>query len=133
MHYLLPLRVFSLIVVAGCKTESPSEQGTQTICVARVPNHAGHIVAHAVVKASEPRSNADSVFSALNKEDSPGCALALVRHGNIVYQRAYGMASLHYNLPIAPKSYFVIVSTSKQFTSFSLALREEPQQDFRWN
>ena len=86
-----------------------------------------------VTQASELRSNAEAVFSAPDKEDSPGCALALARHGNIVYERAYGMASLHYNLPIAPKSYFVIVSTSKQFTSFSLALREEPQQDFRWN
>jgi hypothetical protein len=30
-----------------------------------------------VTQVSELRSNADAVFSALDKEDSPGCALAL--------------------------------------------------------
>ena len=46
MHYLLPLRVFPLIGLAGCKTDRPSEQGSQRISVARVPNHARHIFAH---------------------------------------------------------------------------------------
>lgn len=83
-----------------------------------------------VTQASELRSNADALFSALDKEDSQACALTQVRHGKIV--PAYGMANLRHHLPIAPKSYF-IASTSKPFTSFSLALPEEPQQDFRWN
>jgi CubicO group peptidase (beta-lactamase class C family) len=51
------------------------------------------------------------VFSALDKEDSPGCALAMVRHGKIIYERAYGMANLHCNSPITPKSNFFIAST----------------------
>jgi CubicO group peptidase (beta-lactamase class C family) len=80
-----------------------------------------------VTKASEVRSNADAVFAALDKEDSPGCALALVRHGKIIYERAYGTANLHRNLPITPKSTFLIASPSKQFTPFSLAPPEEPQ------
>ena len=71
-----------------------------------------------VTQASEPRSNAEAVFSAPDKEDSPGCALALARHGNIVYERAYPMANLHYNLPMIPKSHFFVASRSKQFTAF---------------
>jgi CubicO group peptidase (beta-lactamase class C family) len=64
----------------------------------------------------------DAVFAPLDKKDSPGCALAVVQHGKIVYKRGYGMANLDYNLPNTPATNFYIASSSKQFTAFSIAL-----------
>jgi CubicO group peptidase (beta-lactamase class C family) len=66
----------------------------------------------------------DAVFAPLDKKDSPGCALAVVQHGKIVYKRGYGMANLDYNLPNTPATNFYIASSSKQFTAFSIALLE---------
>lgn len=72
-------------------------------------------------QASELSSKVDAVFAALDKKDSPECALAVVRQGKITYERGDGMANLDYNLPITPKPSFYIASTSKQFTAFSVA------------
>jgi hypothetical protein len=35
----------------------------------------------------------DAVFVALNKKDSPGCALAIVQDAKIIYERGYGNTS----------------------------------------
>lgn len=64
----------------------------------------------------------DALFAGFNNQDSPGCALAVVQDGRIIYERCYGMANLDYNIPITPSSRFTIASTSKQFTAFSVAL-----------
>lgn len=81
--------------------------------------------AAAQAQRSELSTKVDAVFAALDKKDSPGCALAVVRHGKIVYERGYGMANLDYNLAISPKSNVYIASPSKQFTAFSVALLAE--------
>src|SRR5260370_13038892 len=78
--------------------------------------------AHA--QASQLTARVDAVFASIDKKDSPGCALAVVRRGDIVYKRGYGMANLDYNIPITPESNFYIASTSKQFTAFAVALLE---------
>lgn len=67
----------------------------------------------------------DSIFSDVDKKDSPGCALAVIQAGKIAYQRGYGMANLDYGIPISPESIFYIASDSKQFTAFSVALLVE--------
>jgi CubicO group peptidase (beta-lactamase class C family) len=64
----------------------------------------------------------DSVFSAWDKRDSPGCALGLFRDGKVAYSRGYGMASLEHDVPITPESVFYAGSVSKQFTAMAAAL-----------
>jgi CubicO group peptidase (beta-lactamase class C family) len=64
----------------------------------------------------------DNLFAQWDKADSPGCALGVIRNGQFVYKRGYGMANLEYNIPISPTSIFWIASTSKQFTAMSIAL-----------
>ena len=73
---------------------------------------------------SEQRQLIDTVFAAYEKGDSPGCALAVYRNGEIAYARGYGFASLEHRVPITPKTVFDIGSTSKQFTAFSILLLE---------
>jgi CubicO group peptidase (beta-lactamase class C family) len=66
----------------------------------------------------------DKVFAAFDRNDSPGCAVAIYRNGEIAYARGYGVASLEHRVPITPKTVFDIGSTSKQFTAFSILLLE---------
>lgn len=71
--------------------------------------------------ASEAR-RVDSVFAAVDKTTSPGCALAIYRNGEIVYSRGYGMANLEHGIAISPRSVFDIGSTSKQFAAAAIVL-----------
>ena len=64
----------------------------------------------------------DQLFAAWDRPDSPGCALAVMLGGEIVYKRGYGMANLEYDIPITPTTIFHVASVSKQFTAFAVAL-----------
>ena len=63
----------------------------------------------------------DAIFSRWDRPDSPGCSVGVVRDGQLVYQRGYGMASLDHSIPLNGKTVFYIASTSKQFTALSVA------------
>ena len=64
----------------------------------------------------------DKIFRQWDKPESPGCALAVIKDGKIIYKKGYGAANLDYNIPITPQTVFDIGSTSKQFTAGSIAL-----------
>jgi CubicO group peptidase (beta-lactamase class C family) len=64
----------------------------------------------------------DAVFARYDKPDSPGCALGVIKDGQIAYARGYGMANLEHNIPNGPKLVYDIGSTSKQFSAASILL-----------
>lgn len=64
----------------------------------------------------------DAVFAQYDKPDSPGCALGVIKDGQIAYARGYGMANLEHNIPNGPKLVYDIGSTSKQFSAASILL-----------
>ncbi|MCP5104890.1 MAG: serine hydrolase, partial [bacterium] len=66
----------------------------------------------------------DKVFEEWNKPGSPGCALAVVKDGKIIYKKGYGLANLELDVPITPQTVFYIGSVSKQFVAFAVALLE---------
>ena len=67
----------------------------------------------------------DAVFSAWDQPDMPGCALAIIYEGDMLYSRGYGMADLEHDIPISPQSVFYIGSVSKQFVTTAILLLEE--------
>lgn len=69
--------------------------------------------------------NVDQIFTAYDKPGSPGCALGVVRDGNLVYKKGYGAASLELGVPLTPESVFYMGSVSKQFTAASVVLAAE--------
>ncbi|MBW3623425.1 MAG: beta-lactamase family protein [Armatimonadetes bacterium] len=69
-----------------------------------------------------PVKEIDALFSEWDRPDSPGCALAVIRDGKILYGRGYGRANLEYPAPITPQTPFHIASVSKQFTAFAIHL-----------
>lgn len=64
----------------------------------------------------------DKVFAQVDTPTSPGCALAVIKDGQIVYKRGYGLADLDHDLPIRPDTAFHSASLSKQFTAFAILL-----------
>ena len=59
----------------------------------------------------------DRIFSEWDRTNSPGCSLAVLKDGKIMYERGYGMSNLEYNIAITPVSRFHVASISKQFTA----------------
>ena len=72
--------------------------------------------------ADKRTDKVDKLFANWDKPDSPGCALAIIEDGKVIYKKGYGMANLEHEIPITPKSVFYIGSVSKQFVSMSIAL-----------
>ncbi|UCC39725.1 MAG: serine hydrolase [Candidatus Aminicenantes bacterium] len=68
------------------------------------------------------KAKIDKIFAEWDNPETPGCALAVIQDGEIVYKRGYGIANLDYNIPITSKTEFDIGSTSKQFTAACIAL-----------
>lgn len=69
-----------------------------------------------------PAEQVDELFARWDKPSSAGCALAVFRDGQIIYQRGYGMADLDHDIPIRPDTVFHVASMSKQFTAASILL-----------
>src|SRR6202022_3150451 len=67
----------------------------------------------------------DRIFAEWNTTSSPGCALAVVKDGHIVYEHGYGMANLELSVAITPQSVFDIGSVSKQITAMAILLLVE--------
>ena len=62
----------------------------------------------------------DRVFSEWDKTNSPGCALAVLKDGKVIYTRGYGMSNMEYAIAITPASIFHVASISKQFTAAAI-------------
>jgi CubicO group peptidase (beta-lactamase class C family) len=67
----------------------------------------------------------DEIFTDFDSAQTPGCALGVIRDGEFIYRRGYGMANLEYDIPISSQSVFRIGSISKQFTATAIALLAE--------
>ncbi|HEU4434031.1 MAG TPA: serine hydrolase domain-containing protein [Pyrinomonadaceae bacterium] len=79
--------------------------------------------AQSTKSANDPQTEkVDALFAQWNKPDSPGCAVAIIKDGRVVYKRGYGSANLDYDIPISSKTVFNVGSVSKQFTAISVAL-----------
>ncbi|HEX8844816.1 MAG TPA: serine hydrolase domain-containing protein [Pyrinomonadaceae bacterium] len=83
------------------------------------------VICHAQERAAKPSpatERVDALFAQWDKPDSPGCALAVINGGQVIFKRGFGRANLDYDIPISSQSVFNIASTSKQFTAASVAL-----------
>jgi CubicO group peptidase (beta-lactamase class C family) len=53
---------------------------------------------------------------------APGYAVALIKDGEFVFAKGYGLSNLDDNIPITPDTSFHLASLSKQFTASAVAL-----------
>lgn len=67
----------------------------------------------------------DGIFADFAKPDSPGCTLGVIRNGEFIYRKGYGMGSLELGMSLSPESVFYMGSVSKQFTAAAVVLAQE--------
>jgi CubicO group peptidase (beta-lactamase class C family) len=72
--------------------------------------------------APETAARVDSVFADLNRTDGPGCALGVVRDGQLAYGKGYGIANLDYRRPITPETNFYMASVSKHVVAAAVVV-----------
>lgn len=74
---------------------------------------------------SGSRPEVDAVFVEYDRPASPGCSVGVIRDGEFVYRKGYGLANLEYGIPLDADSVFRIGSVSKQFVAMLVLLLEE--------
>lgn len=72
-----------------------------------------------VTGAADPRLSSfdDLMTSFLKERKIPGAALAVTRHGKLVYARGFGYADVEKKETVAPAAFFRIASVSKPITA----------------
>lgn len=72
--------------------------------------------------ADEKTDKVDKLFAQWDTTVTPGAALAIIKDGEIIYKRGYGMAKLEDDIIMTPSKVFDIGSVSKQFTAACVAI-----------
>lgn len=68
----------------------------------------------------------DSIVNyAMSKFNVAGCAVAVVKDGNILHEKGYGIKSIETKAPVNEHTNFAIASNSKAFTTVALAILVE--------
>jgi CubicO group peptidase (beta-lactamase class C family) len=108
------LRTVSILaltgVIAGC-----------SMSVSQAPAAVSHGASAAQVAA------VDSLMAPFN-DTTPGAVVAVVRGGELVFARGYGMADLSHRVPFDAATITNIGSTAKQFTAFGILLLQQRGQ-----
>lgn len=67
----------------------------------------------------------DEIFKDWSKPDAPGASVAVIRNGELIFQKGYGSANLEYGIANSADTVFHVASVSKQFTAMALVLLEQ--------
>lgn len=127
MHRLLPriltVSVLLLVLAACASAEPPRSRSTsaspQDTPASKVANDADRPVI-----ATSREEQVDALMVEYDRNDAPGAVVGVIRDGEVIFAKGYGMANLTHGVPITPETRFNIGSVSKQFTGFALALLE---------
>lgn len=76
----------------------------------------------AEVPATGESARVDALFTHFDTGKQPGAAVMVIREGEIVHSRGYGLANLETGEKISADSTFRLGSVSKQFTAMAIAL-----------
>lgn len=67
----------------------------------------------------------DAIFSSWDNPDTPGGSIGIMKDGELIYSKAFGAASLEYDIPNTTETLFNTGSVSKQFTAMGIVLLHE--------
>jgi len=102
--------------------------GTYTIQVSPFEREEGRyeiVLVSNEPKASTPEAFVDQLMRPFTGRDRPGAVVSVLRHGEVVLARGYGMANLTYGVPMTENTGMSIASISKQFTGMAILLLEQ--------
>lgn len=75
--------------------------------------------------ALSPEVRVDQLMAPYSGDAVPGGLVGVVKDGEMIFAKGYGMANLTYNIPFTTDVLNNIGSTSKQFTAFAIMLLQE--------
>ncbi len=67
----------------------------------------------------------DYIKTVMKKLQIPGLALAVVKNGQVIKAKGYGLANLELNVPVTPDSVFELASLTKSFTARAIMMLVE--------
>ncbi len=67
----------------------------------------------------------DSLLQKKYPSNAPGATFLISKNGNIIYEKAFGLANLELNVPMKTNNVFEIGSMTKQFTAISILMLME--------
>ncbi len=70
----------------------------------------------------------DDMFAEVDNKQSPGTAVLVVKDGNIILNKGYGMANLSHEIPITATTVFDLASVSKQFCAYAISTLVEEEK-----
>jgi len=70
----------------------------------------------------------DESLSPWDKENSPGVAVIVMHHNQVVYQRCHGLADVTNNIPISTKTKFPMAEITTHFTAMAALYLEQKGQ-----
>ena len=100
---------------------TPRSQHLITIAFATAAIAVAPAPVHTQVDSSI-QSRVDEIFSQWDSEMSPGCSVGVTQNGETLFERAYGMADLEWDIPNTPETIFEGGSVSKQFAAAAVVL-----------
>ncbi|MEH6536168.1 MAG: serine hydrolase domain-containing protein [Psychroserpens sp.] len=117
----LAFEITSLAVVYKGELKGKEIQGTFT----QSGNDLPLIFKRTEIVKQEPitiEGKIDEVFASWDNPKTPGGAVAIMKNGELVYSKAFGAASLEYDVLNTTETLFNIGSVSKQFTAMGIIL-----------
>ena len=75
--------------------------------------------------AAELNSELDAIAASAYAADEPGAAIIVIKNGETLLEKGYGMADLELGIAIEPDMVFRIGSVTKQFTAAAILLLDE--------
>lgn len=84
------------------------------------------VITSAVNAQTKPPANLDDYVNQVKKKfEVPGLAIAIVKDGQVVFSKGYGIKKLGESDPVDDRTLFAIASNTKAFTATALALLVE--------
>lgn len=80
------------------------------------------LFASVVASAQVSASQIDALFSKFDNPREPGCALLVIKDGQPVFRKGYGVTDLRSLHAIGPETNFRLASLTKQFTATAIML-----------
>ncbi|MDX2059211.1 MAG: serine hydrolase domain-containing protein [Gemmatimonadales bacterium] len=74
-----------------------------------------------LLQASDPATQADAwIRKEMATRRIPGMAVAVIQDGKLIFERAYGLANVEFNVPATPSTRFIIASTTKAWAATAI-------------
>ncbi len=67
----------------------------------------------------------DAIFKAVDRSDAPGLVVGVAQHGEVLFRRGFGLASIEHGVANTPRTRMRLASVTKHFTALAALLLAE--------